>query len=566
MKNLSVLKNKIINRFLKRGYGFHNYPDNLKYIKNLIEKKNTKKFEINLYKKDYSYTKKVEIHIASKKINKSPISFWKSIKFLNDSEDIESAHRWTWAYKLLDSKIYTKKEKIDSINCLINNWFYFFDSKVIDKEVLMHQSYTISERLANYVILSKLGFIKKNNSHITSLNKQLEHLTQNLEFYYKKKSNHLLNNIRAILLYSKFTKQFYYLKFANKILYKLIKDFIDKDGFFKFCSSHYQFIFTKWMSDIFLFASTNNFFKSVYLLNLNACNFFIVNDKNRIRIPLFGNVSPDIEPKFITKLIFKIINNQYGKYNKNIFSNKYIELFSKKKLNINIKNISDNKEWGKLIKKNIIIFTRNPELNGLHFNHSHNDYFHFVCFYKKKPIFIDSGRQSYFRKDEIYKFSKFHNSFLINNNNPLDKLLDANSIINILFSINFKYKIKNTSDSLVLIGSNKLFSFERTITANRNSLIIDNNLKANNNDDISFTLHLDNDIALKKKKNECEIILNKKKLLVKFITKQKLILKTIILKNKKNFEKYGDKIKHQRINLCFKKTNLVHLKIKIMLK
>lgn len=263
MKNLSVLKNKIINRFLKRGYGFHNYPDNLKYIKNLIEKKNTKKFEINLYKKDYSYTKKVEIHIASKKINKSPISFWKSIKFLNDSEDIESAHRWTWAYKLLDSKIYTKKEKIDSINCLINNWFYFFDSKVIDKEVLMHQSYTISERLANYVILSKLGFIKKNNSHITSLNKQLEHLTQNLEFYYKKKSNHLLNNIRAILLYSKFTKQFYYLKFANKILYKLIKDFIDKDGFFKFCSSHYQFIFTKWMSDIFLFASTNNFFKSI---------------------------------------------------------------------------------------------------------------------------------------------------------------------------------------------------------------------------------------------------------------------------------------------------------------
>ena len=81
-------------------------------------------------------------------------------------------------------------------------------------------------------------------THINFLNKQLEYLSENLEFYYKKKSNHLLNNIRAIIIYSNYTKQRHYLTFANKILDKLIADFVDKDGFFKFGSSHYQFIFS----------------------------------------------------------------------------------------------------------------------------------------------------------------------------------------------------------------------------------------------------------------------------------------------------------------------------------
>jgi len=567
MKNISILINKIVSRLLKRGYGFHNYPDGLRYIKNLNQKKNKKKLEIKQFTKDVSYTKKITIHIATKKIIKSPISFWKSIQFLNDSEDVASAHRWIWAYELLDSKIYTKKEKINSINCLISNWFYLFDTKIIDKRNVMYESYTISERLANYVILSKLGFVKKNNLHINSLNKQLEYLSENLEFYYKKKSNHLLNNIRAVIIYSNYTRQPHYIKFANKILNKLLKDFIDKDGFFKFCSSHYQFIFTKWMSDIFLFAPTNKLFKSIYLSNLNACNFFIVNDKNRIRIPLFGNVSPDMKPKFVTELIYNIINKRYNRDSKNIFSSKYIKLFLKKKLNLNITNISNNKEWNKLINKKIIIYTRNPETNGFDFNHSHNDYFHFVFFYKKKPIFIDSGRQSYFIKDEIYKFSKFHNSLLINNKNPLDKLFGQNNnIVNTLFGTDFKYKTNTSSDSLLLIGSNKFFSFERIIKVRGTSIIIYNNLKANNKKNISFKLHLDNDITLKKNRNGCEITSNKKKFLIKFITEQKLILKTTILKNKKNFEKYGDKVKHQKIDLCFNKTNMVNLKIKIMIR
>ena len=92
MINISSLKNKIVNRLLKSGYGFHNYPNNLRYIKKLNEKKNKKQIEIKPFTKDETYTKKITIHIATKKIIQTPLLFWKSIQFLNDPEDQVSAN------------------------------------------------------------------------------------------------------------------------------------------------------------------------------------------------------------------------------------------------------------------------------------------------------------------------------------------------------------------------------------------------------------------------------------------------------------------------------------------
>ena len=149
------LKDKIINKFFKNGYGFHNYPENLKYIKNFNFQGND--IEKTYFFEDKSFKKKIKIKLASLSIDKSPISFWKSISYLVDLEDQASAHRWIWAYDLLDNKTYSKKEKIDAINCLINNWFYLFGNNTIDKKDVMHESYTISERLSNYTILSKLA-------------------------------------------------------------------------------------------------------------------------------------------------------------------------------------------------------------------------------------------------------------------------------------------------------------------------------------------------------------------------------------------------------------------------
>ena len=66
--------------------------------------------------------------------------------------------------------------------------------------------------------------------------------------------------------------QNYSLKF---IVYILKKKFLDKNGFFKFGSSNYQFIFAKWILDILLFSSNLEnkeikFIKKIF--KKNSCN------------------------------------------------------------------------------------------------------------------------------------------------------------------------------------------------------------------------------------------------------------------------------------------------------
>lgn len=61
MKNTINLKAKIVNKLFKSGYGFHNYPKNLKYIKVLNSKKNKEYIYKNFYSKDKNYPKKFQL-------------------------------------------------------------------------------------------------------------------------------------------------------------------------------------------------------------------------------------------------------------------------------------------------------------------------------------------------------------------------------------------------------------------------------------------------------------------------------------------------------------------------
>ena len=110
---------------------------------------------------------------------------------------------------------------------------------------------------------------------------------------------------------------------------------------------------------------------------------------------------------------------------------------------------------------------------------------------------------------------------------------------------------------------NKFFFFKRNISIGNSWVSINNNLKMHNKSNVSFRLHIDNKVGLKKIGKECGIIIKKKLSFIKFKTNQRLILKTISLNKINNFEKYGDKIKHQLINLSFKNVSALNMEIKI---
>ena len=489
MNGIKKIVNKVIDYSLYSKFGPHNYPERFKYIVKYNKKNKTdlkKKF-----KKSQSF--KIEkIKLASKHISLSSQNFWKNLEF-SDNEDRSYIHRWSWALNLIFTKTQSdKKTKKKYINSVINDWFFTYHNKKFNIEEIEWYPYNISERISNYVLLCELKIIKNNryfNEHLTD---QIYFLSKNMEFYRNKDSNHILNNARAIFLLSCKIDNKIYKNFSIELIIFLCKKFIDKDGFFKFGSSHYQLIFTKWLGEIYYFGKKYKVNKITYLKkyfdkSLCACNFFIQKNKNKkFTYPLFGNISPDFTPDFLLDYL-------------NIKSKKNNFLINSKILNKKIKN---NKEWIKLQNKSQTIFFRNPSINGFDFNHAHSDFFHFVNYYKGNPVFIDIGRKDYLKSNLDYSFGEAHNTIIINRSGIFDKFIKKTFFNKIgLGDFDRKnYKVIKKNNKVVFKGLLKNKSIIiRSFELQTDSIVIENTFKnvihANT---IDIPLFLDSKINIKK--------------------------------------------------------------------
>ncbi len=352
-------------------------------------------------------------------------------------------------------------------------------------------------------------------------------LTKNIEFYKDKISNHSLNNARAIFLLSTYTNNKIFQSFSIKLIIYLCSKFIDKDGFFKFGSSHYQFVFTKWLHEIFYFGKKYKVKKidsiGKYLLNAqNACDFFLqTKDMNKITYPLFGNISPDFTPEFLVN------------YNKNFINTKYFRSLKKKK---NYKIIKNN-EWIKLNNKSQSVYFRNPMINGFDFNHAHADFFHFVNFYRGNQIFIDTGRKDYLIENKKYLYSKFHNSIILNEKGFFEEFINKNFFTKTgILSVNKnQYNVTKLNNKIIFkINSNPEFYVKRSFELNSTSLKIINSFKIKNeNVKILMPLYIDNQVTVSKI-NEKKYLLSSKffKSILNISDKNKLS-KIELFKNKK---------------------------------
>mgnify|MGYP003953131947 CR=1 FL=1 len=478
----------------KGGFSFKNYPQKLRYIKKFNKKYKKEKSKFKKIKSNFS----LKIQLASLVTDRNVTNFWSNLNFI-DREDLSHVHRWTWAIYLLTGKD-TKKNKSKKINFIknvINNWCYKHGNNNIDYNNIIFEPYNISERLANYSLLIKLGYLKKDKEVLKVLKNQLVFLTENLEFYYKKNSNHVLNNARGILLFSYIINNKYYINFALKTIFFLIPKFIDKNGFFKFCSSHYQLIFSRWIIDI------NFFLKKKYINNickktLTACDFFVQkNNKKNINIPFFGNISPDIKPYWILNFI-----------NQDKSSKDFIYQYWKKYNNnspIKFDKSKGSNEWIKNKKDDLTIFTRNPKIYGLDFNHSHNDFFHFVLYYKKNPIIIDLGKLNYSLESyNKYNSGKLHNSIIINKSAIFDDYLPnkIQSKFGLKNINNCDYKVKKINNRIVCSSKYNKEYFFRELILKKKKLIIKNKIKLNNPKNIDLPIFIHNSNIINKiKKN-----------------------------------------------------------------
>ena len=241
------------------------------------------------------------------------------------------------------------------------------------KRILHWEPYTISERLSNSVLFYHLQKLNPSLLVKQSLIDQVGLLASSLEYYGKNTCNHICNNARGLYLAGCFFQIKSAQQLGIEILYTEIPKFVTSEGFLREGSSHYQFIFTRWIAEILHFSHLYNdenlstFLKPYFELLICGCEFFLVESQKEMDFPLIGDVSPDFSPKWLIGLP-NFINRMNNSKNKNpswqnLWTNSNVKLkldFNKKsnsKLSKTSK-IHSNSGWYRFQYSNFIMFLR----------------------------------------------------------------------------------------------------------------------------------------------------------------------------------------------------------------
>ena len=539
---MNVIKKKFLSK-LYSGYGFRYYPKKFKINFDLKHKFISPKTYIKIRN-----TNSRIILLASEQIRVNPNNIWNKNNF-NDRENLSLLHRWTWVIKMISKKknlsIADKKFIEDSIF----NWCLRYSNKKINKNDIIFEPYNISERISNYLVLLKLKILQPNNFVLSILEKQFFFLMKNIEIYKFKKSNHALNNLKAIYMFSIYSENLKLQNYSLKFIVYILKKFLDKNGFFKFGSSNYQFIFAKWILDILLFSSNLEnkeikFIKKNFQKILVTLNFFLQKERNYNTIPLFGNISPDVSNKWIIGFFFN--------RKKNFFFKKYWQ-----KLNlVNTNKRIFSKEWIKIYNHKFTVFCRNPKIVGFDFNHSHNDFFNFELFYYGKKIILNPGRENYSYKSLIRDISGgSHNSFKINNKPIYDEFLFYKPLsrIGIKKIQDCNYNAETNYKNYIKLNSfEKNYSIVREIFLNNKSVTIKDTIKTKKKSDIGIRFNLS---LTKEEFNE------KKNLKILYSSD---IKKKINFKNRKFYENYGEAYTGKELTYSFKNIDKLNSTLKVI--
>ena len=572
------------------------YPNEIQDYLDGINIPKPKSVKIKELKKTNINFKLKKIKLASMSININNKDFDWQIE-LDDSEDNESLHRWNWMIKEISNK--NSKVKYDELIFYQRDWYKNFitdlDNISLTKKYLRWTSYTVAERISNTVLISNYFNKDIPLDIIESLREQSNFLATNLEYFERDTGNHIINNARAIYLYSSYIKDNRYMTLAKLIFKDQLHRLITKDGFLREGSSHYHFLFLRWILEVYIFSKKNNDVKFSYylkdfILKLHdvSHNFLFCSKDGLTCISLFGDISPDFEPKWLASLVyshvmpFKMIGNvnisipdcswnhlwkNEKEENKITVVEKYSN-FLKNTKNYNPSGwfFLNNEKFRVQIRASI----KSIENNVGHYSH---DLFHCNLFFNNQPFLISLGRLNYKMNDDIGisgLVSSSHNAIFINkqsyipknvnlfpkeyaqannhiysNNNYLGIKSDGFKRINnsIIAQREFKISTNNVLIKDIIEGVGK-YKINRIFYIDNNYILIENNL-------------IDNSKRVLKFKNDNNII--NFEILGENINSNELL----ITKNNKNVSSYGNYKNCTSININSEELLPSILKVKI---
>ena len=442
-----------------------------------------------------------KIKLATGYIHINSNSDW-NLSF-DDSEQLTSLHRWNWL-------LIAATEKGTKINFqwgikLIRS---YLNSQSPLPSGIASESYTISERISNSIIFTKYY---TNSWHALpidiqdSLKTMLFNLKDRIEYSDPElNSNHIVNNARAFILagHSLRLREFIFL--GREILRDLLPKLVDDKGFLREGSSHYQFLFTRWIIEIQIISIDTNDKETLnilrpYLKNLiDCCRFFIVFDGlGKSKIPIIGDISPDFNIEWLIDLtkIENIFSDHHRKSTNSTYLGwaKMIKRFNDENKSyfnshdLETTNCSGNTEWSRYDFLEWTLFCHHESPAGEAIpSHSHYDLSSFVLFFRGEEVVIDPGRLNYKNRYSNDIKAQSHSTVCLNGMPPslrkCDRYLPENyKKTNVTFR-----KISNKNMLSFFISHdgfsrilNKKIMHNRNITLKKNEVIVEDEITGN---------------------------------------------------------------------------------------
>jgi hypothetical protein len=456
-----------------------------------------------------------------------------------DDELEYSLHRWTWLWFDFNSDKITMPAEVGV--SLIHSWLASCSNNV----TLGSDAYSASERASNggLFLLTQLDNLKKPDlsNSFKSIGLQI---TKNLEYFEGDRTgNHALNNARGLLFAGVLSGSSSMIALSSTIIYERLPVLVTPDGFLRECSSHYHFLFTRWILEICWLAERYELdtlfqFLSPYATSLvERCWFFLIRDdtSGQWSIPLIGDISPDVEPSWLLSLPWSKLATKFFKPLKlPHYSGRlgWGSIFGMEDGEVNdweykTETYPDS-FWHRVVHDDAILFIHAESSTGiLRADHKHADLLSFVFYSSGKVIFSDPGRVEYSQSIAgLYgKSSAAHNTIYVNGLSPVSEGDNWFQPSYKSVDVNTKYSISNSYSMFVIKhnGFDRLFgvtvNHERRFIIKKNSFHVEDYLTGKQCCNVQLKFHFCPRINLNKI-NKNSFALNPEKM--KLITDNRL--------------------------------------------
>ncbi len=371
------------------------------------------------------------LQLPGLKLRNIEASTWNCI--FDDAELTVALHRWGWLLRgLTDPDVKLGREQgLDAMRSWVSACGMDAD--------LMRDAYSTAERIVNGALFLRLT---GSGSIPDDLQRTFSHMARYVALHLEylpgnRTGNHALNNARGIFVAGVIANDRDMISLANEIFRERLPVLVTQDGFLREASSHYHFLFTRWVLEVWWFAEayaqaeTKEIIGAYAAKLVKQCWFFLVQSEETgaFDIPLIGDISPDFPPDWLISLPWSsLAATHYKRREMPSFTGKqqgWASLFGfisrDGGVHENVTTCFPQSGWYRLSHGRLTLYCFAESTDGtLRADHKHDDLCSFVCFYRGEASIIDCGRLDYTPsiKGRYGKSVYAHNSITVDGMSP----------------------------------------------------------------------------------------------------------------------------------------------------